>query len=231
MMLLLASYSNSYTQQDSLSYEISGEVKELSDFHDIIYPIWHTAYPEKDYKALRSYVSEINKLAENLFVAKLPGILREKQGKWDSGLAEMKKAVEEYNNSAQGTDDDSLLVAAENLHSKFEMMVRIIRSVLKEVDEFHKVLYIVYHKDLPNKNFDAIKTASKVFIEKADAITKAKLPKRLENRGERFKIAAADLLFASKELEKICVEGVNEKMILAVNILHTKYQSLEKIFE
>ena len=66
--------------------ETESRVEELSEFHEIIYPIWHTAYPEKDYAALREYVPEVNRLAKNLFDAKLPGILRDKQTKWDDGM-------------------------------------------------------------------------------------------------------------------------------------------------
>ena len=224
-------YNFHYAQQDNISSEINSEVKELYNFHEIIYPIWHTAYPEKDYKALRSFLPEVNKLAGDLYSAKLPGILRDKQEKWDNGITEFKNAVAEYNESAKGSDDEELLKAAENLHAKYEMMARIIRPVLKEVEEFHKVLYIVYHKDLADKNFDAIKTASKQFITKADAITKAKLSRRLENKTYKFKLAASDLLNAAQELEKVCNEGSNQEINVAVNKLHSKYQVLEKIFD
>ncbi|MEE8605830.1 MAG: hypothetical protein V3S65_10660, partial [Candidatus Aminicenantaceae bacterium] len=113
--------------------ETESTVKELSEFHEIIYPIWHTAYPEKDYAALREFVPEVNRLAKNVFDAKLPGILRDKKAKWDEGMAQLKKTVEDYNKAAAGEDDQALLDAAEALHAKFEMMIRLIRPVLKEI--------------------------------------------------------------------------------------------------
>jgi hypothetical protein len=224
-------YNCQYAQQDSLFYDISSEIKELDNLHEIIYPIWHNAYPVKDYAALRSYLPEVNKLSDNLFSANLPGILRDKQKKWDDGITELKKAVADYNESVKSSDEEALLKAAENLHSKYEMMVRIIRPVLKEVDEFHKVLYIVYHKDLPEKNYAAIKSASKEFVIKAEAITKAKLSKRFENKTYEFKVAASDLLTAAQEFEKTCSNESNQNINVAVNKLHSKYQVLEKIFD
>jgi len=211
--------------------ETESRVEELSEFHEIIYPIWHTAYPEKDYAALREYVPEVNRLAKNVFSAKLPGILRDKKAKWDEGLEQLKKAVENYNKAAAGEDDQALLDAAEVLHAKFEMMVRLIRPVLKEVDEFHKVLYVVYHKYLPNKEFDKIKAVNDDFILKAEAITKAALPKRLEAKKEEFAAAAAELLRASKSLKKKCATQDATAIEKAVEFLHTKYQNLEKIFD
>ena len=206
-------------------------MEELSEFHEIIYPIWHTAYPEKDYAALREYVPEVNRLAKNLFDAKLPGILRDKQTKWDDGMEQLKKAVEDYNKAAAGEDDQALLDAAEALHAKFEMMVRLIRPVLKEIDEFHKVLYVVYHKYLPNKEFDKIKAVCDEFILKAEAVVKATLPKRLEGKSEEFSVAAKDLLEASKRLKMTSSTQESSAMEKAVEYLHTKYQELEKIFD
>ncbi len=211
--------------------ETESRVEELSAFHEIIYPIWHTAYPEKDYAALREYVPEVNRLAKNLFEAKLPGILRDKKAKWDEGMEQLKKAVEDYNKAAAGKDDQALLDAAEALHAKFEMMVRLIRPVLKEIEEFHKVLYVVYHKYLPNKEYANIRSVSDDMIVKAEAITQASLPKRLEGKSEEFSAAAKDLLEASKKLKATCLTENSGLIEKAVEYLHTKYQDLEKIFE
>ena len=211
--------------------ETESRVEELSEFHEIIYPIWHTAYPEKDYAALREFVPEVNRLAKNVFNAKLPGILRDKKAKWDEGLAQLKRAVEDYNKAAAGKDDQALLDAAEALHAKYEMMVRLIRPVLKEVDEFHKVLYVIYHKYLPNKKYADIRSVTDDMIEKAEAITKAMLPKRLEAKADEFSSSAQELLEATKMLKASCLTENEEVVKSAVETLHTKYQNLEKIFD
>jgi len=215
----------------SQTEETESKVPELTAFHEIIYPIWHTAYPEKDYEALRSYVPEINRLAEDLYKATLPGILRDKKSKWEKGIEELKQVVEEYNKAVAGEDDESLLNAAEGLHSKFEMLVRIIRPVLKEVDEFHRVLYVVYHKYLPNKEFDSIKSVANDLVQKAEAITKTSLPKRFESKAEDFAAAAQELYAASKSLAEICKQEDEESIEKSIDYLHTKYQNLEKIFD
>ena len=211
--------------------ETESRVEALSEFHEIIYPIWHTAYPEKDFAALREYVPEVNRLAKNLFEAKLPGILRDKKAKWDSGMEQLKKAVKDYNKAAAGEDNQALLDAAEVLHAKFEMMVRLIRPVLKEIDEFHRVLYVVYHKYLPNKEYANIRSVTDDMILKAEAITNARLPKRLKAKSDEFSAAAAELSEASKILKAACLTGNTGIIDKAVESLHTKYQNLEKIFD
>jgi hypothetical protein len=211
--------------------ETESTVPELAAFHEIIYPIWHTAYPEKDYPALRSYAPEVKKMAETIYSARLPGILHEKQAKWDQALAELKKSVDTYLAAAAGTDDAALLEAAEVLHARYEMMVRTIRPVLKEVDDFHKTLYVVYHKYLPGKDYAKITAASEDMLTKAEVITKATLPKRLESKTPAFNTAAQQLFEATKALAETAKSGQGEAIAAAVELVHTRYQALEQAFD
>lgn len=135
LLLFIIFTSRGVNAQDStMAHEISGSVPELEEFHNVIYEIWHNAYPNKDITLLKSYVNDVNSHAQKIYEAKLPGILRDKETKWNEGLEVLKKSVDEYNTAAAGTNDGQMLNAAEDLHAKFEMMVRIIKPVLKEVD-------------------------------------------------------------------------------------------------
>jgi hypothetical protein len=224
--------STLFAQNDSLEHEISGNVSELSYFHEVIYKIWHEAYPEKNYEALKGFTKEINEGAGKIYSVKLPGILRDKKPKWDKGLLELKVSVESYNSAVANNNNETLLEAAENLHSKYEMLVRIIRPVLKEVNEFHRVLYITYHKDLPEKKIGNIKLKTDEFVIKAKAITQAKLPQRMEKKTDSFNKAAIDLLEAAINLKNICNQETQLTEIKkAVDKLHTKYQALELVFD
>lgn len=206
-------------------------VQELDDFHDIMHPIWHDAYPAKDFDALKKFVDEVNEKAKAVYAAQLPGINRDKQLKWNEGIVKFQTAVEEYNRCVQADDNEGLLKAAENLHTNYEMLVRIVRPVLKEIDEFHKTLYIVYHDYLPNKNYKKLGTITDKLIKQAKAITTAKLPARLESKRETFDAAAKELLTSTQDIKKR-VKGKNKVSIdAAVENMHTKYQNLESIFE
>jgi hypothetical protein len=211
--------------------ETESTVPELTAFHEVIYPIWHTAYPEKDIAMLKSLVPQVNELAGKVFAARLPGILRDKQAKYDAGLAEFRKSVEAYDAAAKGTDDKALLDAAEVLHAKYEGLVRILRPVLKEMDEFHKVLYVVYHKDLPDKKWDGIRAAAPDLKAKAEAVTKATLPARLQDKAEAFQAAAAGLLEAASALAALGPGADGAAVEGAVLKLHSRYQELEKVFD
>lgn len=206
-------------------------VPELDNFHEVMYPIWHTAYPAKDYDALRKFVDEVNEKANAIYTASLPGIQRDRQLKWNEGIIKFQASVEEYNKCVQADDNEALLKAAENLHTNYEMLVRIVRPVLKEMDEFHKTLYVVYHDFLPNKNYKKLAGVTDKLIKQAKAITTAKLPTRLESKRDAFDLAAKELLSSTQDLKKR-VKGKNKVSIdAAVENMHTKYQKLESIFE
>jgi hypothetical protein len=211
--------------------ETESAVPELAAFHEVIYPIWHTAYPDKDIAMLKSLVPQVNELAGKVYAAKLPGILRDKQAKYGAALAEFRKSVEAYNAAAKGADDKAMLDAAELMHAKYEALVRSIRPVLKEMDDFHKVLYVVFHKDMPDKKWDNIRAAAPELKAKAEAVTLAKLPTRLEAKAESFKAAAGELLKAASTLAALSPVADGAAIEQAVNTLHGRYQELEKIFD
>jgi molecular chaperone GrpE (heat shock protein) len=99
------------------------------------------------------------------------------------------------------------------------------------MDAFHQVLYVVYHKYLPNKEFDKIRGAGEDLVAKAEAVTKATLPTRLEAKAGAFKTAAGELLDAAKALDAAGQAHDHAGMEKGVDTLHTKYQALEKIFD
>ncbi|MBU4267246.1 MAG: hypothetical protein KJ808_00105 [Acidobacteria bacterium] len=210
--------------------ETDSTVPELIDFHDIIYPIWHTAFPAKDYNALRGFLPEIEAGMARINAAALPGILREKKQAWESGLAEFNWAVDAYKKAAAGSDDQALLDAAELLHMRFEMQVRAIRPVAREVDAYHKVLYVVYHKYLPEKKYAEIGNVAADMVAKAEAVTKATLSKRLAAKIEAFQAAAAKLLAETKALEAAGKAGLEKDIPQLVEKVHSAYQALEKVF-
>lgn len=217
-------------QQEAADRETESSIPELVAFHEVIYPIWHTAYPSKDAKALRGFADQVNALAQKVYAAELPGILRDKAETWKQGLAEFRQAVDAYIAAAKATDDQTLLGAAEALHAKYELLVRTMAPVTEEVDKFHRLLYIIYHKYLPDKKWAAIKSTAPELAGLAEPLGAATLPKRLEARADKYKAAAANLYQAAKELAAKCQGNETAAIEAAILKVHTKYQELEKVF-
>jgi hypothetical protein len=211
--------------------ETTAEVPALDSFHEVIFKIWHEAWPQKNISMLRQLVPDINKGIATVASAPLPGILRDKKAAWDEGVKKLQGAGSEYAAAAASKDDAKLLAAAEKLHSQFEALVRITRPAMKEVDEFHAVLYMLYHHYLPQNNKEKIQSSALDLKQKMTALNSASLPERLKQKQNEFTAARSDL---SKSVDGLqaAVQSKAEKTIKdAVEALHSNYQKLEKVFE
>jgi hypothetical protein len=218
-------------QDDQHSSEISSSVPELYEFHEVIYPIWHTAYPEKNYEMLKEMMPQVNEGAEKIYSAVLPGILRDKQEEWDKGVANLSTAVEKYNLAMAGSNEEEMLLAAEDLHSNYEMLVRIIRPVTKEVDEFHKVLYMIYHHYWPNRNMEEFGKAVDDLSMRADELAICVLPKWASEKSDEFKVQSQKLYDATKNLKELKDSNSDEtELNKAIENVHDNYVALEGLF-
>lgn len=218
-------------QDEDKSQETNWDVPELFSFHDVIYPIWHTAFPNKDIEMLKNYVDEVNLGAQNIYKVQLPGILRDKETKWNEGVEKLRYSVDQYNKAAQENDTKAMLNAAENLHSSFEMLVRIIKPMSKEIDDFHQTLYLIYHYYYPEKSFNKLKEAAVALYEKIKAVKSAEVPKGVSNRKNEYLLLIEDLYESTNELKLSMENNELAKLDNLVEDVHTKYQLIEQLFE
>jgi hypothetical protein len=214
--------------------EISSTVKELDDFHDIIYPMWHDAYPAKDYNALKGFVPKIKSNMESINKVKLPGILREKESAWKSQLNELNNSAQNYYAAANGNKNNDLLTAAEKLHASYEKIVRVLRPALKEIDDFHQTLYIIYHKLLPDSKYDEIAGLTGTLVTKAKAIVnypQDKIKARLGDKLATFNVSANKLYSSVTSLQKELKGTDPAKKKEAVESMHKAYVDLDSLFK
>jgi len=211
--------------------ELSAEVPALSEFHNVIYPLWHTAWPEKNIGMLVELLPEIEKRSADVLNATLPGILREKQSPWNEKIKELKRIVEEYRAAAVPIDSQKLLGAAERLHTIYEKLVRTIRPAVKELDAFHSVLYMLYHYYLPEWKFEQIKASVTELKVKMDLLNKAQLSKRQESKKEAFAAALAKLDATVKELEPAVTGGEKKVISEKIEAMHMQYQAVDAVFK
>jgi hypothetical protein len=223
----------SYGQTNIDPSEITSAVPELGKFHEIIYPIWHDAYPAKDYNALKSFVPQIKVSVESINKVKLPGILRDKEDGWKKQLEELNASAQDYYNAVNNNDNAALLSAAERLHSSYEKMNRVVRPALKEVDDYHQILYVIYHKLYPDGKYDEIAKLTVDLVAKAEAVynyPKDKLKQRLGANIAKYDEAAKQLLAATITLKEALNGNDPKKKKEAVENLHKAYLDLDSVF-
>lgn len=211
--------------------ETEARVPALSAFHEVVYPLWHEAWPNKDVEALVALAPKVQAGVEAIAKAELPGILRDKKAAWEAAVARLRGVGGEYAAAAASKDGPALLDAAENLHAQFERMVRIVRPVLKEIEAFHATLYVLYHRQLDPFALDAVAGSVRTMKEQMGPLSAAALPERLKAKTADFEAARARLA-AAVDAAVASLDGKDEKVIReAVELLHTRYQEVESVFD
>jgi hypothetical protein len=217
--------------QHDVGAETKAEVPALTEFHTVIYQLWHTAWPEKDIALLTSLVPEIEKHADAIAKAELPGILRDKKSTWERQVKQLQMNVEEYASAARDKNEKRLLDAAEQLHAQYEKLVRVVRPPLAELDAFHTVLYPIYHYYLPEFNLDQLKKSMPALMAKMDALNAVVLPERKKKVEPAFVEKRTALSTSVTELHQALQTEGKEKITAAIEKMHADYQALEKILE
>ena len=212
--------------------ETSAEVPELGAFHEVIFKLWHEAWPNKNIALMNELIPEIEIHVGKIQKVELPGILRDKKPKWDENVKSLDTIVTEYKTAVTANDTQKSLDAAEKLHAQYEKLVRTIRPVLKEIDEFHQALYPLYHYYMPEDNREKIRASVKELQEKMKVLNEAKLPDRLAAKGKSFNMKRKDLNKSVRYLAKV-VQSIDDAKTIknAIQEMHTKYQALEKVFD
>jgi hypothetical protein len=211
--------------------DATARVPALDSFHEVIFKIWHEAWPKKDMTMLRQLAPEVEKGISAVASAQLPGILREKRSVWEQGVKLLQNAGLEYKSAAAGNDDGRLLKAAENLHSRFEGLMRVTRPALKELDDFHSTLYMLYHHYLPENDTKNIRLSAADLKQKMAALNSARLPENLKQREAEFQSAREKL---SKSVDDLAAgsQSTDQKPVKEkIEILHSNYEALAKILE
>jgi hypothetical protein len=211
--------------------ETSATVPALNEFHKVIFKIWHTAWPNKDYDMLTILLPEIEQGVAAVAYAELPGILREKKAVWRNGVEKLQAILKEYEAAIEAKQKQPLLDAAEKLHAQYEVLVRVIRPPLKELEDFHAVLYMLYHYYLPEDSLEEVIVSIGQLQEKMAALNKVTLPSRFRGKEESFTVARNQLDKTLTELAAMVRSNESGKIRAAVEAVHTSYKTLAIVFE
>lgn len=210
--------------------EVKASVPALEAMHEVIMPLWHEAWPNKDVKAMAALVPDIEKHTAAVAKAELPGILREKKAAWAAGVTELQATVAAYKAAASAGDNEALLKAAEKLHMQYEGLVKLIRPVLKEMEDFHASLYVLYHYQMQPFQLAKVSESIQALTVKMDALNKAALPARLQAKADAFNAQRTMLGKAVGDLAALLPGKDEAKIKAAIESMHGAYENLEKVF-
>ncbi|MGV8042366.1 MAG: hypothetical protein AB2L07_20750 [Thermoanaerobaculaceae bacterium] len=230
-LVLLALAVPAVAEQMPKPGETSSQVPELFAFHDVIAPLWHEAWPNKNLAMMRELLPQVEQHVAAIRKAELPGILRDKQDVWNKGVEALAAAASSMKAALAANEEKASLDAVEELHARFEGLVRVIRPAMKELDAYHVVLYDLYHKALPAKDVTKIDALANDLAARCGELQAAALPKRHAAREATLKPAFAALCATTAELQALPADAPFATAEQAVEKVHTQYQTVEGLFQ
>jgi len=211
--------------------ETTSQVAELDAVHEVMAPMWHEAFPAKDFGAIQAAVPEFETLLAALDTATLPGILQDKQAQWDEGKSRLMQSFQGLQEAAATGDEDGMLSFAEAFHMNYEAMVRIIRPVVPELDTFHQHLYGLYHYYGPGYDLGRIRQAAEALAQDIPPLQAAQLPSRLEDRQGDFEANVSELGNRVAHLLQVLENPNRDEVEAAIEGVHSAYEAVEGLFD
>jgi hypothetical protein len=210
--------------------EITARVAELEAIHEIMQPVWHEAFPARDFAAIQEAVPEFEARLAALDAVQLSGILQDKKSRWDQQKALLMASFQELKQAAEAEDEDRMLAHTEAFHMHYEGMVRIIRPVVPELEVFHQHLYGLYHHYGPGYDLEKIQRAADAMAEAIPPLQAAQLPARLTEHQAHFETAVATLGERVAALQAALVDPSRADVEAAIEAVHHAYEGVEGIF-
>ena len=229
-ILSLVLLSGLYAGDEKKKSEIIN-IPELQQMHKSIYPMWHKGYPDKDYELLKSIYPDLKSQFEILIRAEFPAEYPDRKMLWQEGLEKMESKLQDYKTAIEEQNNKNLLVAARAVHDAFEGLTRIINPPIPELDQFHKLLYYVYHDYLPEQSWQKLNESIDQFQQSMNNLNNAKLPDWMSDDKAEFDTRRQNLAQAVAELAALKNSDNTDKIAQTVENVHTAYVGIEGIFE
>jgi hypothetical protein len=234
MLVLLIAFTGCAGETETVpeisEAEITAAVPELDAVHELMYPLWHGAYPAQDFDSIRQLVPQFEPLLAAVEIAELPGILRHKQEGWENGMSVMMSSFDGLKQALEADDNTAILSHAEAFHMGYEQLVRTIRPLVPELEAFHQELYKLVHYYSPADDYAKIHDAFVAMSEKMEALNEATLPERLADRQEEFNAGVVELGERLTELDEALHASDAEAIKSGVDAVHAAYGALEGLF-
>lgn len=149
----------------------------FEEFHEVMAPAWHTAWPEKDYEALLAAGPEFQKVFARIAESPLPEGSDAKKAYYVKCRDEFASLVDAYATAAENGDKDRVYELMPQLHEAFEKTAAAtVRISYPQVDGLAVTIGLILNTHLPENNRDGIAGSTETLLRKLDGITEKSLP-------------------------------------------------------
>lgn len=203
----------------------------FEEFHNVMAPAWHTAYPANDVKALYAAGPEFERLFPKIaeIEAKMHSPFR--KAAFLTHREEFAKLVKEFATAAQASDSGAVMTIMPKLHDAFEMTASALAPMpYPQVDGILVTVGLILDQHMPLNNTEGIVGSTATLTEKMASLTPESLPEPLQpQKEEHVKEFAAWKLLAA-EMQTCCDKNDMTGYRKAADSLRTKLSAFVEMY-
>ncbi len=212
------------------------KVKMLDDFANTMHELWHDGWVNKDYSLIKNLYPKADEFVKNLESNNVPEGMEDRAEKWGRGVKALRISLNNVKIAIDENNEKQLVDEIEKFHQIYELMVSMTKPYVKEVEDFHKAMAKMYHRNYPDFNLEEMSNDIRQMYTVLDALDKTKLPKYYSAKEKEFRKIVKELRKSVKDLEKYMAKNKNltkddTNLKDKVEKLHTDFHTLSELFD
>lgn len=196
----------------------------FGEFHRILAPAWHGAWPDKDYEAL---LTAGPKFAEAFAgIAKLDPTFKTKKRaeQFKANRQAFAKIVKQYADAAEAGDKEKVYDLMPELHETFEQTASSLLPIhYPEFDVLVMTVNLLTETHLPNDSMEGIVGSTETLVAKIECLSKETIPEELSEKEKEIMADIAVMKRLITQMKEYCdkndmdnykarAESLNEKV-------------------
>lgn len=154
----------------------------FEEFHQVMAPAWHQAWPAKDYEALFSAGDEFSTLFKRIAFLKPQFKTEDRRQAFLEHRADFAQLVREYHQACRDQDSSAVIEIMPRLHDAFEATASTLLPVFyPEFEGFVVTLNLIIETHLPDENMDGLTGSTETLVRKAEGLDAETVPSELSS--------------------------------------------------
>lgn len=184
----------------------------FEEFHKVMAPAWHMAWPKEDYDALMAVAPDFEAKFEA--IAKLePELPNERrEAAFTSSRKALGEIISEYAKAAAEGDQETVYELMPKLHEVFEQTASSLLPVhFPEIESALMTTRLILETHLPNHNTEGVTGSTETLLTRVSSLNEEVVPEELHGSMEEMLGAFAAMKTVVQDMKKCCDSGDMKK--------------------
>jgi hypothetical protein len=180
----------------------------FEEFHQVMAPAWHMAWPKKDFDALFAVAPKFEKKFEAIAELKPELPNERRKAAFTSNRDELGKIVAAYAKAAAEGDQETVYELMPKLHDAFEQTASSLLPVhFPEIESALITTRLILETHLPNNNDEGVTGSTETLVTRVSSLNEEAVPEELHESMDEVTSAFAAMKTVVQDMKKCCDSG------------------------